>query len=716
MMRKFWLLGAAALIYGCATPNEKKIAQSKADDEPLPAAAVNYEVVDVYGVGDPAEGFNRLMFDVNDFFMMWVFRPVGHVYGSIMPQKGVECINNFTDNIAYPGRLVNNLFQAEFKGAGVETLRFLSNSTIGIAGLFDPAWNWFYLPKYDEDFGQTFAVWGIGPGCFLMLPGMGPTTVRDAVGAIFDAALDPKTYFYGGQAFTFLNRGMAGFSSYESMHYEYADPYRQLRDVWIIDRQLKIENYKFRSELAESDQVENFTAGAVNPVLAGNFGENKIYPVENFDGFYSVSTPNDTLRSVKFGVVDAKSFWPHLSFFNQSFARSEYNNTVLIPASGEKMRYNYWASDRKNGPSPLVVIIPGIGVNCHSSSVKALAEVFHNQGCAVIALSSPFNWQFVESMERGYMPGYMEDDIKHLKRSILLIEEDIKARYKAEFTDRIGVGYSLGALEALYITATDDMARQANLEFYNQGEAGSFFNQVIAINPPLDLLRGVAELDGFYDLGSALTVDEFKAVGKYALNNFMRYNYANGDLPCTIPDNKIFRVGAFVEYLQSQKLIFNGTDQLSGFMVGFMFRRNMSDMLYTLNRKENLDGVAPYSYWNGDSYEKITTTTFREYVEKYLLPNKQAAVDENLTVDKMNYYSSVKRIGEQIGRDINITVIHSQNDFLLSESERIWLYSKLGERVKFFSGGGHLGNMSHWKFRRQLVDFFWCSQKAEPAE
>ncbi|MEG2076413.1 MAG: hypothetical protein RRY34_07910, partial [Victivallaceae bacterium] len=302
-----------------------------------------------------------------------------------------------------------------------------------------------------------------------------------------------------------------------------------------------------------------------------------------------------------------------------------------------------------------------------------------------------------------------------LKRSILLIEADVKKRYKAEFSERVGVGYSLGALEALYIASTDDLARQANLEFHQQGEAGNFFNQVIAINPPLDLLRGVAELDGFYDLGAELTVDEFKAVGKYALNNFMRYNYTNNSVPYSMPQNDLFPAGALANYLQAQKLIFDGTDKLSGFMVGFMFRRNMSDMLYTLNRKENLAGVAPYSYWNGnDSYEKISNITFRDYVDNYLLPNKQERVDEKLTVEEMNYSSSVQLISEQISSNINITVIHSQNDFLLSEPERIWLYSKMGERVKFFSGGGHLGDMSHWKVRRQLVDFFWCSQKAEP--
>jgi phospholipid-binding lipoprotein MlaA len=133
-------------------------------------------------VSDPLGGYNRFMTGVNDKLYFWVLKPVATGYSWVVPEIARRGINNFFKNLYYPIRLVNNVLQLKFKNAGEETLRFVTNSTIGVLGLWDPAKVWFGLEAHPEDFGQTFGVWGIGPGPHIVLPILGPSNLRDTIG------------------------------------------------------------------------------------------------------------------------------------------------------------------------------------------------------------------------------------------------------------------------------------------------------------------------------------------------------------------------------------------------------------------------------------------------------------------------------------------------------------------------------------------------------
>ena len=133
-------------------------------------------------VSDPLSGYNRFMTGFNDKLYFWVLKPVATGYSWVMPEFARQGIKNFFKNLYYPVRLVNNVLQLKFKNAGEETLRFVTNSTIGILGLWDPAKTWFGLEAHPEDFGQTFGVWGIGPGPHIVLPVLGPSNLRDTIG------------------------------------------------------------------------------------------------------------------------------------------------------------------------------------------------------------------------------------------------------------------------------------------------------------------------------------------------------------------------------------------------------------------------------------------------------------------------------------------------------------------------------------------------------
>lgn len=143
---------------------------------------------------DPLEGFNRAMFAVNDTADRWVVKPVAKAYDATVPAPVQTGVRNFFDNITYPTVIVNNFLQGKFKDAGSGVLRFLFNTTFGVVGIFDPA-TAAGLPKHDEDFGQTLAVWGVGSGPYLMLPVFGPGSVRSAFSRPVDSATSPLTYY-----------------------------------------------------------------------------------------------------------------------------------------------------------------------------------------------------------------------------------------------------------------------------------------------------------------------------------------------------------------------------------------------------------------------------------------------------------------------------------------------------------------------------------------
>ncbi len=143
---------------------------------------------------DPLEGYNRAMTWFNDKLYYWVLKPAARGYKFVMPEPVRIGIDNFFYNLGFPARFANNFLQLKFKRAGVETLRFVVNTTVGVAGLLDPAKAWLGLSSYPEDFGQTLGRYGVGSGFHLVLPVFGPSNIRDAAGRVADAFLNPVNY------------------------------------------------------------------------------------------------------------------------------------------------------------------------------------------------------------------------------------------------------------------------------------------------------------------------------------------------------------------------------------------------------------------------------------------------------------------------------------------------------------------------------------------
>lgn len=140
---------------------------------------------------DPFESVNRVTFAFNDYLDRYLLKPVAKGYRKITPDFAEEGIGNFFDNLSEPLNILNNLLQGKPADAGTDGLRLLVNTTVGIFGFIDIG-SRIGLDRHDEDFGQTLGVWGADSGPYLVLPFLGPSTVRDAIGRVPDSYLSPK--------------------------------------------------------------------------------------------------------------------------------------------------------------------------------------------------------------------------------------------------------------------------------------------------------------------------------------------------------------------------------------------------------------------------------------------------------------------------------------------------------------------------------------------
>ncbi len=196
-------------------------------------------------VSDPLEPINRVVFAFNDGLYRFVFRPVVRVYKLIVPSDFRLIIGNFFSNLAMPVRFVNSLLQGKIEGAGRELLRFIINSTVGVLGLVDVASDWGIKPQ-KEDFGQTLGVYGIGEGPYLVLPVLGPSTLRDGIGLGVDMFLEPVNYlpkndtFYAIKGTQYTNKTSYYLETYFDLKESALDPYVAVRNAYIQHRRQEV--------------------------------------------------------------------------------------------------------------------------------------------------------------------------------------------------------------------------------------------------------------------------------------------------------------------------------------------------------------------------------------------------------------------------------------------------------------------------------------------
>lgn len=228
--RRLAALTGAALLCAASRP---VLAQPAIDAPAGDAAAPN----------DPWEGFNRKAFGFNRGFDRFLIGPLGRGYMKVTPRVVRGRVSSFVSNLAEPRTAINDLAQGRPRAAGVTASRFLINSTVGGLGLFDVGGK-LGLEGHEGDFGQTLGRYGARPGRYLVLPLMGPTTLRDGAGRLIDMMTDPVALATAGGSKAFgsirstatVLDGRANADGFLRALDDAADPYAMMRSAYLQNR------------------------------------------------------------------------------------------------------------------------------------------------------------------------------------------------------------------------------------------------------------------------------------------------------------------------------------------------------------------------------------------------------------------------------------------------------------------------------------------------
>ena len=208
----------------------------------------DYKTTEYQTISDPLYYFNYAMYSFNDFLYFAALKPLASGYKAITPTLVRKGVNNFFHNLLFPVRFVNTLLQGRIKEAGNEVGVFLINSTMGVLGFGQIAQNEFGLFTANEDLGQTLGTYAIGNGCYLVLPVLGPSTIRDAIGRIGDSFLTPVNYVdpwelsTGLNVYDRINATSFRIGDYEALKASAIDPYAAIKDAYIQHRKEKIDH------------------------------------------------------------------------------------------------------------------------------------------------------------------------------------------------------------------------------------------------------------------------------------------------------------------------------------------------------------------------------------------------------------------------------------------------------------------------------------------
>ncbi len=604
-----------------------------------PLSATN-QIILPASVPDPIEPVNRAVWAFNKVVMVDVVKPTAKAYRFIVRKPVRTGISNFGRNITWPGRLINNLLQGKWTGARDETDRFLCNTLVGFAGFVDVATRW-KIPKSDADFGQTFGEWGWKPQCYVMLPIYGPSNERDTLGLACDTFANPLTYvspysFRFDDPLTFI-------SPYT--YYSYGVMYNNLSD--------SVDEYS-RSLVSEMDAY-SVIQYAWTFVRKNRVADFKIKGKQD-------PASLETLQSVFF------------TFTNLDFPDKGITRSVLIPATGKKLKFTFWLQPKK---APVVYLVPGLGSHRLSDTELALAELVYDQGFSVVTVSSPYNYEFMEAASTAAMPAYTPVDAHDLHVALTLIDHHLNLLYPDTLGDRALMGYSMGAFHSL-IVAGSESSQPTNQPALLK------FDPYVGINTPVRLLYGISMLDNFYNAPLAWPATNRTAEIE---NIFLKV----ADLT---KDSLTPRTSLPFDAVESR------------FLIGLNFRIILRDVIYSSQSRHNQKILRhPVAKWRREPvYDEILQYSFQDYFQKFVIPYYQTRGIDLTAPDALEKAGDLRTYRDALHANPNIRLILNHDDFLLPAADLAWFQSTFAPgQIALFEQGGHLGNLGHPAVQKAIL-------------
>jgi ABC-type transporter lipoprotein component MlaA len=589
-------------------------------------------------VPDPIEPVNRAVWWFNGRLMADVVKPTSRVYRIAVPKPVRTGISNCGKNLCYPSRLINNLFQGNWRGARDETSRFLCNTTVGVGGFFDVATKW-KIQKSEADFGQTLGQWGWQPRCYLILPILGPSNERDALGWAADTASNPLVYV----------------SPYP---FDLSEPVTSLAPYTYFNLMVRYNDL--------SDTVGEYV----------RFDQAEMDPYSEVQYAWTFARANRVARFQVKGIQDETSLETLESVFftNQDpeFPGQGKTRSVLIPTTGRKLNFTVWLQP---GQAPMVYIVPGLGSHRLTQTSLALAELVYQNGFSAVCVSSPFNFEFMENASTAALPAYLPVDGHDLEVALNEIDHRLKVLYPHRLGDKKALlGYSMGAFESLFISATGATNQPALIHF----------DRCVAINPPVRMIQGVDKLDEFYR--APLSWPRVERTDNIETTFLKVASLSKGTLT------------------PQTSLPFNAIE--SKFLIGLTFRLALRDVIYSSQRRNN-QGIVKETLSRSRrhaAYQEILQYSFRDYFEKFAVPYYETRGLVGPTAEALEKGDDLRTYEAGLHSNPNIRVIENQNDFLLSGEDLAWLHATFTpEQLTVFPEGGHLGNLSNPMVQKAIL-------------
>lgn len=604
---------------------------------------------------DPWEKFNRKIFAFNLQADKYILRPINVVWSSILPQYAVDRIQNFYTNLSYPVRLASCLLQKDTKASKTETVRFFTNTTIGLAGLYDPAKDWLKIYPADEDMGQTLAYYNVKQGNFLVLPIIAQGSMRDLYGKVLNLPFDPTSYIVGpvttiSTGVSFINKANYMQPIYKMIDNTYADPYEVTKQLYGIERYIKNKNLDRPSVFNEKTE----TQGIMNVSNIAEDIDHSLNADVKLSGYHSQGPLVDSMRSMYFDNKKlGNSIWPEMSIWNKNFDKKIKTGSARVDYFQPKYKYRYILQKDKN--APLAIIYPSIGEGRMSNESTVQAKILYDEGYSVLILGSPFQWEFVKSMPDGYKPGLPYQDAYYMRLVTSKILFNLQIDNSCIFKKKIVVGTSFGALTSLFVAQQEQEKDTLGVSNY------------IVINPPIKLLFALKQLDKY--------CQEWKK------------DPSDLKMKTAITAQKILNVSYGAEENEEKKSL-PFTEEEAQLAIGFIMKQKLSDVVFVIEKCSRSKKT--------NVYEKINNMSFYDYAEKYLLANQKQSFDQ------IDYNSSLYTLADFLKKNNSYKIYHSLDDCFVNQEQLIWLKKQTGNKSVYFSNGSHLGFL----YRDEFIDNF----------
>lgn len=636
---------------------------------------------------DSWEPFNRSMFAVFDWCMEYVVDPFCVLYSSIVPKPLIEGIENFSENVEYPRRLVADLCMGEGGLAWDATKRFFINTTLGVGGLFDPAGKCFGIYDDNSSLSDTFAFWGVPAGPQLALPFMPRATVRGHVGYVLDYAFDPKTWFdifvptgiFIGYSWALTpNKGPVWNDAWHSIFRHEEDTYALYMPIVAAAFDCNLRQkmaHVARGDLHVADVRQPVRASAVRPEgLKGGWRE--------IPGYAPRGPALDSLRALCFTPLGDDSFWwERSSVFNDDFSKKIDTRTVQLD-EGVAAKYSFIPGSEE-GRERLVVVVPGIGAGRTSAEVVAMGELLHGTGRAVVLCDSIFHWESMLTVNHGILPGNLTEDAKRFGAYLKGILDDLRADELVCGPEVSVIGWSMGGLTALHLAALDE-----------QGLLPVDVARFISINPPpTSFERGLKPFTTVMEASREWTRETAwenfgSVVG--ALYGWVSQRHPRYD-PKNPPKDEEGEAWCYSPNL---------TEEQANYLLGLTLRRCLLSLVTERHRTTPFPCVkSEFSWFNREAfYDEVGEMRLDDYLNKYL-----AACYPDMTAEELRKATEPRSQEEVLKACRKLALIHTWNDPLLIDEDRRYLDDLFGERITWFADGAHCGYFYTKPFQDELL-------------